>query len=89
MQTKTARDLLALLTPREQDVLACVIRGCTNKITAYELAISPRTVENHRAHIMDKMKASSLSDLVRVALAAGSESPSSSVEPQPSGAPYV
>jgi two-component system response regulator FixJ len=70
-QTKAARGLLALLTPREQDVLNCLIKGRTNKITAYELAISPRTVEIHRARIMDKMKTSSLSDLVRVALAAG------------------
>jgi two-component system, LuxR family, response regulator FixJ len=70
-KAKAARGLLALLTPREQDVLGCLVKGLTNKITAYELAISPRTVEIHRAHIMDKMKTSSLSDLVRVALAAG------------------
>jgi two-component system, LuxR family, response regulator FixJ len=66
--------LLGLLSPREQDVLTYLIKGRTNKITAYELAISSRTVEIHRAHIMHKMKASSLSDLVRVALTAGPDS---------------
>jgi two-component system, LuxR family, response regulator FixJ len=81
-EAKIARDLFVLLTPREQDVLAYLIKGRTNKITAYELAISPRTVEIHRARIMEKMKASSLSDLVRLALAAGPElTLFSSVEP--------
>ena len=46
-----------------------------NKVIAYELDISPRTVEIHRAHLMEKMQAKSLSDLVRMALAAGIEPP--------------
>ena len=89
-ETRAARDVLALLTSREQDVLACLIRGRTNKITAYELAISARTVEIHRAHILLKMKTSSVSDLVRIALAAGSDlASSSSVKPQRSDRAYI
>ncbi len=71
--TKAAADQLALLTPRERSVFDKLVQGCSNKIVAYELGISPRTVEIHRAHIMDKMDASSLSDLVRVVLAAGQD----------------
>ncbi|MDB5734367.1 MAG: response regulator receiver protein [Alphaproteobacteria bacterium] len=71
--TRAATDRLALLTPRERDVLDKLVQGRSNKIVAFELGISPRTVEIHRAHIMDKMDASSLSDLVRVVLAAGQD----------------
>jgi two-component system response regulator FixJ len=62
---------LALLSPREREVLEGVIAGLPNKTIAYDLAISPRTVEIHRARVMDKMGARSLSELVRLALAAG------------------
>jgi two-component system response regulator FixJ len=72
METKAARQLLALLTPREQTVLEQLVAGRSNKVAAFELGISPRTIEIHRAHIMDKMNARSLSDLVRISLAAGS-----------------
>jgi two-component system, LuxR family, response regulator FixJ len=65
-----AKSLLASLTPRERGVLDKLVQGRSNKVVAYELGISPRTVEIHRAHIMGKMEASSLSDLVRVVLAA-------------------
>jgi two-component system response regulator FixJ len=65
-----ARDKLALLTPRETSVLVCLANGMTNRIVADELGISPRTVEFYRASIMDKMKAKSLSDLVREAVLA-------------------
>ena len=67
---RLARNLLASLTPREHSVLEKLVKGCPNKITALELGISPRTVETHRAHIMDKMNVSSMADLVR-AVAAG------------------
>ena len=73
-ETKAAKDLLSALTPRERGVLDKLVQGRSNKVVAYELGISPRTVEIHRAHIMNKMEASSLSDLVRLVLAAGPDS---------------
>jgi two-component system, LuxR family, response regulator FixJ len=59
------------LTHRERDVLNGLIAGHPNKIIAYDLQISPRTVEIYRANVMTKMKAGSLSELVRMALVAG------------------
>lgn len=69
-EARAAQELLALLTPRERHVLDQLVAGRSNKVAAYELGISPRTIEIHRARIMDKMNARSLSDLVRTALAA-------------------
>jgi two-component system response regulator FixJ len=66
--------LLSSLTPRERSVLDKLVQGQSNKIVAHELGISPRTVEIHRAHIMTKMDAASLSDLVRVVLTAEPDS---------------
>jgi len=62
---------LAQLTARERDVLEQLVVGHPNKVIALNLSISPRTVEIHRARVMEKMAASSLSHLVRMALAAG------------------
>lgn len=62
---------LATLTAREREVLGGMVAGRPNKVIAYDLSISPRTVEIHRARVMDKMQARSLSALVRMALAAG------------------
>jgi two-component system response regulator FixJ len=59
------------LTRRERDVLSGLVAGKPNKIIAFDLGISPRTVEVYRANVMAKMKAGSLSELVRLALAAG------------------
>ncbi|MEE4379739.1 MAG: response regulator transcription factor [Candidatus Competibacteraceae bacterium] len=61
----------AHLTPREQEVMALVIAGKSNKEIARALAISPRTVETHRARIMEKMEADSLPDLVMLAAQCG------------------
>jgi two-component system response regulator FixJ len=62
---------LALLSPREREVLEGLLAGLPNKSIAYDLAISPRTVEIHRARVMDKMGARSLTELIRLTLAAG------------------
>ena len=62
---------IALLSPRERQVLDQLIIGHQNKMIAYELGISPRTVEIHRSRVMAKMQAKSLSQLVRMALTAG------------------
>ena len=66
-----ARASIAKLTPREHDVLEQLVIGRPNKVIAHELGISPRTIEIHRARIMEKMGAQSLPHLVRLALAAG------------------
>jgi two-component system response regulator FixJ len=62
---------LESLSDRERQVLAAVVAGLPNKSIAYDLDISPRTVEVHRANVMAKMKAKSLPQLVRMAIAAG------------------
>jgi two-component system response regulator FixJ len=62
---------LEQLTARERQVLDGLIAGHPNKIIAYDLGISPRTIEIYRANVMTKMQASSLSELVRMALTAG------------------
>jgi two-component system, LuxR family, response regulator FixJ len=62
---------LAALTNRERDVLGGLVAGKPNKIIAFDLAISPRTVEIYRANVMTKMQAASLSELVRITLVAG------------------
>jgi two-component system response regulator FixJ len=67
---------LASLTPREREVLEGLVAGRANKVIAFDLDISPRTVEIHRARVMEKMQARSLSQLVRIALEAGILPPS-------------
>ena len=62
---------LATLTGRERDVLEGLVAGKANKIIAFDLGISPRTVEVYRANVMTKMQAASLSELVRMKLVAG------------------
>lgn len=65
------QELLEQLSPREKDVLRGIVAGKPNKVVAYELGISPRTVEVYRANVMTKTGAGSLSELVRMALLAG------------------
>ncbi|HZW14620.1 MAG TPA: response regulator FixJ [Brevundimonas sp.] len=59
------------LSAREQDVLQGLVKGKANKVIAFDLGISPRTVEVYRANVMTKMQANSLSELVRMVLTAG------------------
>lgn len=56
------------LTPREKEVMACVVRGQANKVIAMDRNVSQRTVEIHRARVMEKMAARSLADLVRMSI---------------------
>jgi two-component system, LuxR family, response regulator FixJ len=64
-------DRLAALSNRERQVLEGLVAGKANKVIAFDLGISPRTVEIYRANLMTKMAANSLSDLVRMAMMAG------------------
>jgi two-component system, LuxR family, response regulator FixJ len=62
------RDRIACLTPRELEVMHLVVQGKANKVIATDLNLSQRTVEIHRARVMDKMAATSLAHLVRMVL---------------------
>jgi two-component system, LuxR family, response regulator FixJ len=61
---------LATLTKRENEILAGLLKGLSNKVIAHDLGISTRTAEVHRANIMAKMRAGNLAELVKMALAA-------------------
>ncbi len=65
-----ARAHLNGLTPRERDVLNGLVEGQSNKVIAYDLGISPRTVEIHRANLMSKLGVGSLSDALKIAFTA-------------------
>lgn len=65
---------MRLLTQRERDVMERVITGKSNKVIAAELQLSMKTVEVHRSHVMEKMQADSLADLIRLCLLAADES---------------
>lgn len=65
------KEKLAALSNRERQVLEGLVAGHPNKTIAFDLGISPRTVEIYRANLMTKMGANSLSDLVRMAMLAG------------------
>ena len=70
-QVAAFRARLTDLTPREREILEAVVAGSPSKVIAYDLDISPRTVHVHRARIGDKLGVTGLSNLVRLALAAG------------------
>ncbi len=70
---KDAEVRLQALTPRERDVLDGLAQGLPNKTIAYDLGISPRTVEIHRANLMSKLAVRSLSEALRIAFAAQDE----------------
>lgn len=75
MRPKTRDDgaaaRLARLTPREREVLMGLVDGGTNKMIAQTLGISPRTVELHRAQVMSRLHAGSLTELIQITLTAG------------------
>ena len=71
IRAEEAQARLHLLTRRERDVLEGLVKGYPNKTIGYDLGISPRTVEIHRANVMLKLQASNFSDLLRTAFAAG------------------
>jgi two-component system response regulator FixJ len=62
---------IASLTPREREVMDLVVEGKANKVIAHDLEISQRTVEIHRARVMSKMQATSVSELVQMVMRAG------------------
>lgn len=69
-RAKAANVRLQVLTPREREVLGGLVDGLPNKTIAYDLGISPRTVEIHRANLMTKLQVRSLSEALRLAFAA-------------------
>jgi len=75
-----AKAAIEELSARELEVLSSMVRGNSNKETAQELGISPRTVEIHRGNMMRKLKARSTSDAIRLAVYAGLDEPENSRE---------
>ncbi|WP_457797797.1 response regulator FixJ [Methylocystis sp. S23] len=70
-ESAAIKSRLASLTRRENEILAGLLKGLSNKVIAHDLGISIRTAEVHRANIMAKMRAGNLAELVKMALAAG------------------
>jgi len=66
-----AEEVIGSLTPREHEVLKGMVGGLRNKQIAYDMDISIRTVELHRVHVMEKLNAKSLSDVLKIAIASG------------------
>ncbi|MBS7813305.1 response regulator transcription factor [Roseococcus pinisoli] len=69
--TVQAQAKVSALSPREREVLAALVEGKANKVIGYDLGISPRTVEVHRANLMEKLGVRSLPEAVRIGLAGG------------------
>lgn len=72
-QAQEAQARLNILTDRERDVLNGLVEGLPNKTIAFDLGISPRTVEIHRANLMQKLEVRSLAEALRIAFHAGVE----------------
>jgi two-component system response regulator FixJ len=72
-RAEDARARLNILTDREREVLDGLVEGLPNKTIAYDLGISPRTVEIHRANLMQKLEVKSLAEALRIAFHAGAE----------------
>jgi two-component system response regulator FixJ len=70
-RTADAAERIARLSPREREVMLGMVEGLPNKVIAHRLDLSPRTVEVHRASLMDKLNLSNLADVVKCAFAAG------------------
>lgn len=66
-----SKEVIQSLTPREHEVLKGMVDGLRNKQIAYDMDISIRTVELHRVHVMEKLNAKSLSDVLKLAIASG------------------
>lgn len=71
VRTQEAKARIALLSPRECQVLSALVAGSSNKAIAYDLGLSPRTVEMHRANMMDKLGVRTLPEALRIAYEAG------------------
>ncbi len=72
-QKRDILERLSTLTPREREVMGLVVAGNANKVIAIDLGLSQRTVEIHRAHVMDKMQTKSLAHLVRMMISVEDE----------------
>jgi two-component system response regulator FixJ len=70
-EAEEAKSRLATLTVREREVLSALVAGKSNKVIARDLGLSPRTVEAHRAALMDRLSVKSLAEAIRLALAGG------------------
>jgi two-component system, LuxR family, response regulator FixJ len=68
-KVQEAKDVLALLSPRELEVVRLLVVGHSNKIVAHELGLSPRTVEHHRSNIMRKVSPRNILDVLRAVMA--------------------
>ncbi|WP_424813010.1 response regulator transcription factor [Roseococcus sp. YIM B11640] len=71
LQSVQAQAKVQALSPREREVLGALVEGKANKVIGFELGISPRTVEVHRANLMEKLGVRSLPEAVRIGIAAG------------------